>query len=274
MKKLFTLLLMAVLALTTVFGLTACNGEDGAKVANVRPNKITVGYTDYAPMNYTDDDGVLVGFDTELALMVFNALGYEVNFKLIDWNNKYLELDGGTIDCVWNGFTANSTDSDGVARSEKVDFSIYYMQNAQCIVKKADGASISAWTDFDGKSVAYEAGSAADSLIAEELKDVNANKKSVASQMDAIREVNMGTANYAIVDILLAESICGNGDYATLAINSGLEIPAEYYAIGFKKGSELTAKVNTMIYAFKATGQLDKLAQKYNLDTKLCVNAD
>lgn len=274
MKKLLTLLVTAVLCVTAMFGLTACNKDKGDKIVDVRTKTITVGYTDYAPMNYTDDKGVLVGFDTELALMVFNALGYEVNFKLIDWNNKYLELDGGTIDCIWNGFTANSADSDGIQRSEKVDFSLYYMQNAQCIVKKSTGASISAWTDFASKSVAYEAGSAADSLIADSLKDVNTNKKAVTSQMDAIREVNMGTADYAVVDILLAEAICGKGDYASLAINSGLEIPAEYYAIGFKKGSELTEKVNVMIMAFKVTGQLDELAKKYNLENKLIVNLD
>ena len=271
MKKVITLILTALLCITACFSLTACGKNDGDNVANVRPNQITVGYTDYAPMNYTDDNGVLVGFDTELALMVFNALGYEVNFKLIDWNNKYLELDGGTIDCIWNGFTANTADKDGIARSEKVDFSIYYMQNAQCIVKKNTDANITSWADFAGKSVAYETGSAADSLIASSLKDINANKKAVATQMDAIREVSMGTADYAVVDILLAESICGKGDYASLALNSNLEIPAEYYAIGFKKGSELTNKVNIMINAFKATGQLDALAEKYGLETKLCV---
>lgn len=269
MKKLVTLLLTALIAITACFGLTACKGGDD-KVVNIRPNTITVGYTDYAPMNYTDDDGVLVGFDTELALMVFNALGYEVNFKLIDWNNKYLELDGGTIDCIWNGFTANSADSDGIQRSEKVDFSKYYMQNAQCIVRKTTASSVSSWSDFAGKSVAYEAGSAADSLIADELEGISANKKPVTSQMDAIREVNMGTADFAVVDILLAETICGKGDYSSLSVNTALEIPAEFYAIGFKKGSELTEKVNLMISAFKVTGQLDDLAEKYGLETKLC----
>lgn len=267
MKKILTFVLTVVLALGACIGLTAC-GKD--KYANVRPNTITVGYTDYAPMNYKDDKGVLVGFDTELALMVFNALGYEVNFKPIEWGQKYNELNGKTIDCIWNGFTANSVDSDdGVARNEKVDFSMYYMQNAQCIVKKSTTANVATWAELAGKSIAYETGSAADSLISSELEEIEVNNKGVASQMDAIREVNMGTADYAVVDVLLAEQVCGKGDYANLNQNEGIEIGIEYYAIGFRKGSELTAKVNVMLNAFMETGQLKALAEKYGLENSL-----
>ena len=267
MKKILTLILTVVVALGACVGLTACGKQ---KYANVRPNVISVGYTDYAPMNYKDDKGVLIGFDTELALMVFNALGYEVNFKPIDWGQKYTELNGKNIDCIWNGFTANSVDSDdGVARSEKVDFSMYYMQNAQCIVKKATTANVASWADLAGKAIAYEAGSAADSLVSSELENVQVSKKDVASQMDAIREVNMGTADYAVVDVLLAEQICGKGDYVNLNQNEGIEIGIEYYAIGFRKGSELTEKVNVMLKAFMETGQLKALAEKYGLENSL-----
>ncbi len=266
MKKILILVLTVVLALGACIGLTACGKQ---KYANVRPNTITVGYTDYAPMNYKDDKDVLVGFDTELALMVFNALGYEVNFKPIDWGQKYNELNS-TIDCIWNGFTANSVDSDdGVARSEKVDFSMYYMQNAQCIVKKATTADVANWADLVGKTIAYETGSAADSLISSELENIQVNNKGVTSQMDAIREVNMGTADYAVVDVLLAEQVCGKGDYANLDQNEGIEIGIEYYAIGFRKGSELTEKVNVMLKAFMETGQLKALAEKYGLENSL-----
>ena len=271
MKKLLTLTLTVLMALTAIFGLTACNKDEGEKVANIRTKTITVGYTDYAPMNYKDSKGTLVGFDTELALMVFNALGYEVKFKLIDWSNKYLELDGGTIDCIWNGFTYNVADSDGVQRSEKVDFTTPYMQNAQCIVRKASTADVTSWADFEGKSVAYESGSAADSLVEDNIT-VNANKKGKTSQMDAIREVNSGVTDYAIVDVLLAQSIVGEGDYASLAINKGIEIAAEYYAVGFKKGSDLTAKVDFMFMVFHELGMTQKLAEKYNLATSYCFN--
>jgi len=61
---------------------------------------VVVGYTIYAPMNYMDDNGKLVGFDTELAEAVFQGLGYKVLFQEIDWKAKYTDLNAGTIDCV------------------------------------------------------------------------------------------------------------------------------------------------------------------------------
>ena len=272
MKKLLTTLMAIMLTLVTAFTFTACSdtssNNDG--IVNVRTKTVTVGYTDYAPMNYTDDNGTLVGFDTELALMVFNALGYEVRFKLIEWGQKYNELNGGTIDCIWNGFTANSSD-DGTPRSELVDFSYYYMQNAQCIIRKSTTANVDNLDNFATTSVAYEAGSAGQSYVEDSIT-AEIYKKPVSSQMDAVQAVNTGTADYAVIDILLAESLAGKGDYADIVINTGIEIPVEYYAIGFKTGSELTAKVNTMLEAYAKIGYLTDLAKKYGLETKVLTN--
>ena len=155
MKKLFTVLLAALLGLSCL-AFAACGNNE---------KTVTVGYTDYAPMNYTDENGKLVGFDTELAEKVFGDLGYKVRFKLIDWNNKYNELNSGTIDCVWNGFTANCADIDGVERKDKVDFSYYYMTNEQCIIRKATTAELTDTAQFNGKSVAIETSSAGDSFF-------------------------------------------------------------------------------------------------------------
>lgn len=252
MKKIFTLIVTFLLAFTCVFGLTACGDKT-----------VTIGYTIVDGLNYKDEDGKLVGFDTELAEKVFSDLGYEVRFKLIEWSNKYTELDGKTIDVIWNGFTANCADNDGIQRSEKVDFSYNYMVNAQSIVRKATTADITDFSQFDGTSVTYESGSAADSLVAD-IQDVNINKKPVTSQVDAIKSVNLGTAQYAVVDILLAQSMIEQDAYSSLVLNQGIELPVEYYAIGFRKGSELTALVNQKLVEYGQTGFLTQLAVKYN----------
>lgn len=262
MKKLATLMITAVTALTTVFGFAACKKSES--VVDVTTKTITVGYTDYAPMNYKED-GVLMGFDTELAIMTFNALGYDVRFKLIDWSNKYMELDSSTIDCVWNGFTMNSSDKiNGVdtARADIVDFTMPYMYNAQCIVRKTTAQDISDVSQFAGKSVAYEAGSAAVGFV-ETLSNINDTP--LASQMDALREVNAGTADYAVVDVILAKANAGKGNYTNIVINEGLEMDKELYAIAFKKNSDLDEKVNVMLDAFAKTGVLMELATKYGL---------
>lgn len=270
MKKLVILMVTLLMAITACFGLTAC-GDPESGIVDPRTKTITIGYTDYQPMNYTENN-VLVGFDTELAIMTFNALGYKVRFKVIEWSNKYIELNGGSIDCIWNGFTSNGED-DGVPRTENVDFSYNYMQNAQCIVRK-NAPALSSVSQFQEKSIAFENGSGGESLADSYAKEATLRKIGCTTQMEAIQKVSTGSADYAIVDVLLAEAVISGGGYAGLSINTGIEIPIEYYAIGFKKGSDLTAKVNVMLEAFAKTGYLAELAEKYNLENSVITNFD
>lgn len=250
MKKMIAMLL-AVLLVASMF--VGC----GAK-----KDTIVVGYTKYPPMNY-EEDGKLIGFDTELAEKVFSELGYEVIFKLIDWPSKYTDLNSGTIDCVWNGFTCNAADSDdGIQRSEKVDFSYKYMENRQVIVVKND-AGITSAADLSGKQAGAESGSAGESY-AKSFNGVTV--KGFLTQMDCLMEVNAGTIDFAVLDALLVESVVGKGDYANLTIVDALSGDKEFYAIGFKKGSELTAKVNEQLEKLAEDGCLMQLAQKYKVD--------
>ncbi|MBQ9859259.1 MAG: transporter substrate-binding domain-containing protein [Clostridia bacterium] len=250
MKKLLSLLLVAVM-------LVACFAGCSAK------ETIVVGYTIYAPMNYLDESGELVGFDTDLAKAVFENLGYQVLFQEIDWNSKYTDLDAGTIQCVWNGFTANTADDDGVLRSQKVDFSYNYMENRQVIVAKKD-AGIAAAADLSGKTAAVESGSAGETY-AKSFDKVTT--KGFTKQTDCLFEVNAGTADFAVVDAQLAKSYAGKGDYAALTIVEDLSSDVEFYAIGFKKGSELTAKVNEQLEKLAADGTIAKLAEQYGVET-------
>lgn len=224
-------------------------------------NTIVVGYTIYEPMNYFDGD-TLVGFDTELATAVFENLGYKVVFQEIEWENKYTDLNSGAIDCVWNGFTANTADDDGVARADKVDFSYNYMENRQVIVAKKDSGIASA-ADLNGKFAAAEIGSAGETYAADfEGVEVKGFKK----QTDCLFEVVSGTVDFAVLDAQLAKSYAGKGDYADLAIIDDLSSEVEYYAIGFKKGSELTAKVNAELEKLAADGTIADLAEKYGVE--------
>lgn len=259
MKK-FIALVLAALLVAGCFA--ACQpssqGEDQAQEKTV-----VVGYTIYEPMNYTDENGKLIGFDTELAEAVFAKLGYKVMFQLIDWGSKYTDLDSGTIDCVWNGFTANTADDDGILRSDKVDFSYNYMENRQVIVVKK-GSGIAAAADLAGKLGAAEAGSAGETY-AQGFE--GADIKGFPYQTDCLMEVNSGSRDFAVVDAQLAKSYCGKGDYAELEIVDALSSEVEYYAIGFKKGSALTAEVNAQLEALAADGTIAQLAEKYGVAT-------
>ncbi len=252
MKKLLTLI-MAVLMVVACFA--GCG-------APAEKETIVVGYTIYDPMNYLDENGKLVGFDTELAEKVFTNLGYDVAFKEIQWENKYTDLNSNVIDCVWNGFTCNTKDDDGIARADKVDFSYNYMENRQVIVVAAD-SKIATAADLNGKIGLAETGSAGETY-AKGFEGVTF--KGAIKQTDTLLEINAKTADFAVVDAQLAKSYVGKGDYANLKIVEELSSDVEYYAIGFKKGSELTAKVNAELEKLGADGTIAALATKYGVE--------
>ena len=268
MKKIIAL----VLAMLMMFSLAACGGDTTPDTTDPATGSdpttetsaaetIVVGYTIYEPMNYLDENGKLIGFDTELAEAVFTNLGYRVIFQEIEWSSKYTDLDSGTIDCVWNGFTANTADDDGILRSEKVDFSYNYMENRQVVVVKAD-SGIATAADLNGKFGVAESGSAGEAY-AKEFEGTAF--KGFIKQTECLTEISAGTADFAVVDAQLAKSYVGKGDYADLAIVEELSSDVEYYAIGFAKGSLLTANVNAQLVALAADGTISALAEKYGV---------
>lgn len=265
MKKILALILAGLM----LFLLAACGGNTASDETtteapvNDAKETVVVGYTIYEPMNYLDENGKLVGYDTELAEKVFGNLGYEVIFQEIEWSSKYTDLDSGTIDCVWNGFTANTADDDGVLRSEKVDFSYNYMENRQVVVVKAD-SGIAKAEDLNGKFGVAESGSAGEAY-AKEFEGTAF--KGFIKQTECLTEISAGTADFAVVDAQLAKSYVGKGDYADLAVVEELSSEVEYYAIGFKKGSLLTENVNAQLEALAADGTIAALAEKYGVAT-------
>ena len=260
MKKLLALALILVMALVA---LTGCGANSDAD------NVLTCGVTIFEKMNEQNADGTWTGFETEFAQAVGEKLGMTVEFQIIDWGQKYNELNSGAIDCVWNGFTANSSDN-GVARSELVDFSYGYMLNQQCIVVKKDNLdAYKSEADLSGKKACVESGSAGASY-AEGVTDAD-KIFTTPAQINAFTEVKSGAVDFIVVDILLAQNICGNGDYADLAIAEAIELDSEIYAVGFKKGSELTEKVNAAIKELEADGTLMELAKKYGFENVLKV---
>lgn len=256
MKKILALIL-AVMMMACVFagcGETASDAEgDLAYIEN--KGKLVVGITSYEPMNYPDENGEWTGFDTEFALAVGEKLGLEIEFKEIEWDNKWQELESKKIDCVWNGMT--------ITEEAKVNASVTnaYVINAQVIVCKAEAASeLVDAAALEGKTVAAEVSSAGYKVGT----DAGLEVVEYATQADAVMAVESGKADACIIDITMANAMTGEGtSYPNLAYTGSMS--EEEYGIACRKDSDLTAKINALMDELIADGTLTDLAGKYEL---------
>ncbi len=259
MKKVLCLV-MAMLMLTVA--LTACGKTDDAKTDMEyvkEKGTLIVGITDFAPMDYQDEDGNWIGFDADLAKAFAAKLGVEVKFQIIEWDSKAFELDGKAIDVVWNGMTI--TDKVKAA----MDCSNPYCNNQQIVIVKKDVADqYQTKESVKNLKFAVEDGSAGQ----EQVEALGAQFTPVGDQATALAEVKAGTADAAVIDSLMAGAMVGEGTgFADLMYTVGLN--DEQYGVGFRKGSDLVAELNQFFKDYYASGEMMKLAQKYGVQASV-----
>ena len=122
--------------------------------------KFIVGYTLFAPIAYENDKGELIGFDIELAKAVGELLDLDVEFVVIEWSAKEAKLEGGSIDCIWNGMTITPE------RQEAMEITIPYLNNKQVAVIRKEDKELYTTTDSMKKAImGAEKGSAGESCI-------------------------------------------------------------------------------------------------------------
>lgn len=268
MKRIISLALALVLLCAMTATFASCG--KGSDLKSVEEKGFFVcGITVYEPMNYFDENGNLVGFDTEFAKAVAEKMGVEAKFQIIDWPSKYMELNGGSIDLIWNGFTYG--DEDGVSRTEYVDFTYSYLENRQCLVTKADRLDeLNSAEALKGKKGVAEGGSSGAAVAVELTGEENVT--TFTAQSKALMELIAGNADFAVIDYQMAKAMVGVADYADLAINNAVQPESEVYAIGCRKGSDLTEKINEAIKALYEDGTLAAIAEKYGLTNDLVEN--
>ncbi|WP_448904475.1 transporter substrate-binding domain-containing protein [Eubacterium sp.] len=264
MKTLKKVIAVVLAVLTVCFAFAACsNGSSDASDKSsktdsekiIESGKLVVGITEFAPMDYKDENGNWIGFDADLANMVAEKLGIKAEFQVIDWDNKFLELQTGSIDCIWNGMTI----TDEVKNNSSVTNA--YAMNQQVVVTKSELAGkLKTVDDLKDLSFAVENGSAGQSAA----EDNGLNATAVTAQSDALLEVASGSSDACIIDSTMAAAMTGEGtDYADL--KSSVVLLDEQYGISFRKESDMTEKVNKIIAEFKADGTLKKLSEKYGI---------
>ena len=256
MKRIFAILLVIAMMLVT-----AAFAEADSDLAYVLDKGVlVVGITDFAPMDYKDESGEWIGFDADMAVAFAAALGVEVEFVEIDWDNKIMELDNKSIDCVWNGMTLTED------VQAAMECSVPYANNAQVVIVKADVAD--QYQDVDSVAeltFAVENGSAGEEVI-DALGF--ANKTEVATQADALMEVAAGTSDAAVIDSLMAAAMVGEGTgYADLTYTVALN--SEEYGVGFRKGSDLAEALNEFFAASAEEGLTDEIAEAYGVQAAI-----
>ena len=220
---------------------------------------LVVGITDFAPMDYKDADGNWIGFDADVATAFAKYLGVEVEFVEIEWDNKVLELNAKSIDCVWNGMTLTDEVTSSMACSNA------YCNNAQVVIIPADQADkYQTAQDCADLVFAVEAGSAGEAEIAA----LGYEYTPVQSQASALMEVAAGTCDAAVIDSLMAAAMVGEGtSYENLTYT--VQLNSEEYGVGFRTGSDLAQALNEFLKDAYEDGSLEEIAEIYGVQAAL-----
>ena len=226
----------------------------------------TVGFdAEYPPYGYMDDDGEYTGFDLELAQAVCDKEGWELVKKPINWDSKDMELNSGSIDCIWNGFTMNG-------REDQYTFTVPYVDNSQVFVVKAD-SGITAPADLAGKIVGVQKDSSALSAREGDAADLAAT----FAELTQFADYNTGFLNLdaGAVDAIAVD--IGVADYQLESRGDGFvildeKLATEQYGIGFKLGNtELKDQVEATLLEMAEDGTFMEIAKKYGLEDSVCL---
>ena len=282
----------SLLALSLCFSLAACSGGSSAPADTTAPESaapaettpaetapaetaaesdlsyvqtkgtLVVGITNFAPMDYkAEGSEEWIGFDADMAKAFAESLGVTVEFQEITWDYKVMELDAKNIDVVWNGMTLN----DEVMAA--MSTSVPYCTNYQTLIYKADrAADFEGLTSLEGLNVAVESGSAGEDAA----EALGATTVPVQSQANTLMEVAAGTSDAAVIDVLMAAEMTGEGTSYTdlvysLNLNDAQGLASEEYGVGFRKGSDLVDAFNEFWASAVADGTVEATAAAYGL---------
>ena len=264
MKKRLTVLMLAFAMIFTMAVLTACGGGGSDESAS-SDTQYGEGFVfkhgfdlDYRPYSFVDDNGENGGFDVEMAQAVFDFYGWEYQPVPFNWDAKDAELNAGSCDCIWSGFTINGREDDYL-------WSEPYSDNTQKIMVKKD-SGIATLADLAGKKVGVQTATSAYDLLNDEegqkeLADTFADLNVYDTYTIAITDLNAGAIDAVAVDVTRAQEAMANDEnLVCLEENLG----SEQYGIGFRKDDqELCDMVNVALEALAQDGTVAKIAANY-----------
>lgn len=255
MKKILAIVLVLLMAAAVV---GCSSNETKSDLEYVKKNgKLIVGITDFAPMDYKESGSdEWIGFDADMARKFAEYLDIDVEFIEIVWDDKGPELANKSIDVVWNGMTINDEVKGLMGVGDA------YCRNGQVVVVSADIADDYQTTEsLSGLNFAAENGSAG----AKQLEELGIDFIAVDTQGKALMEVQAGTSDACVIDLLMAGAMIGEGtDYPNLVYT--VQLNDEEYGVGFRKESDIIAEFNKFWKEAYNSGTVMEVAEKYGVD--------
>jgi polar amino acid transport system substrate-binding protein len=243
--------------------LVACGSSE--KKTDNDDKTLVVGFDqNFPPFGFQDDNGEYTGFDIELAKEAAKRMDMEIVLQPIDWDAKDMELESGTIDCIWNGFTING-------REDQYTWTDAYMDNSQVVVVRAD-SGIETLADLEGKIVEVQKESSAQSAIDdnEELKSTFGDYLQVADYNTAMMDLESGAVDAIAMDIFVAKDQIANKDGQMKILEE--TISTEQYGVGFLKGNtELRDQVQDVLKEMVKDGTFKEISEKWFDGADVCI---
>ena len=263
MKK----IILGMVAVLTLVTLTACGKKEASSTDSWKTieedKKVTIGLDDtFVPMGFKDEDGEIVGFDVDLAKAVFKEYGIKADFQPIDWSMKESELENGTIDLIWNGYTVTKS------REKKVLFTDPYSQNEQVLVTKKDSGITNA-EGMKGKILGAQEGSSGYEAFNNEtktLKDIVKDNDATlyASFNEAMIDLENGRIDGLLIDKVYADYFLKQAGKLDAYNISSVGFKNENFAVGARKGDkELVDKINEAFKELQDNGKYAEISKKW-----------
>lgn len=267
LKKILAFLVITIMAISSLQG-TICLAEENSN------NVFIVGFdAEFPPYGYKDDNGEYVGFDLDLAQEVCNRNGWTLKKQPIEWNSKDMELNSGSIDCIWNGFTMNGREND-------YTWSTPYVDNSQVVIVNKD-SGIKTLTDLADKIVVVQADSSAlATLTGEDASEENVALASTFADLQQVSDYNSAFMN---LEAGAVDAICMDIGVAKYEIESRGDkfimldehLSSEEYGIGFKLGNtQLRDEVQNALLEMLSDGTFEEIATNWGLEDNICLSAN
>ena len=263
-----------VLGILLVMSMIVSTAFVAAPRAQATDRTFTVGFdAEFPPYGYKDTNGEYVGFDLDLAQEVCDRNGWTLKKQPIDWDFKDKELNSGSIDCIWNGFTIDGREND-------YTWSVPYVDNSQVVVVK-NGSDIKKLSDLKDKIVVVQTDSSA--LAAFTGDDATEENKALANSFKELQQVGDYNSAFLNLESGMVDAVCLDIGVANYQISSRgdkfvmLEekVASEKYGIGFKKGNtELKDEVEKTLFSMVSDGRFEEIAKKWGLENSICLKAE